>query len=407
MILKNNSAKSLTLTNPLYSSYRLSVQWSFHSLILAAVIFMAQIPTGPMAWAGGGPNRVYASSESPDLQPESPESAYTQDRNRMISAFSSPDDPGLNHLPTIDFCSEWNPEFSFNGHRCCRSLAATHGRKNRMSCFSRHKNGGFCEEVTAQERDYISKQEAGQGGDVLEMINHDLGHRDQAYCTANNGFLAYGRPLVPSDKNRVILRDPTRCTQFGTDSMVGMIEWLGRQVATEYPAPDYERTRLLVGDIAAPRGGCLSGRSGGGHLSHTNGEDADIGLLNVRKNGPSPAAFSNDFDPKTNWWMIKKILKNPYACVKVIFLDKRHIRKLSKVVWKDEDWPAYRRYLRHQKGHRNHMHVRIGDHPGPPGCTPGANPELEEDQVDSEVDEAGTIDAVGHSMSAPVLEEKN
>lgn len=323
----------------------------------------------------------------------------------MISAFSSPDDPALNHLPTIDFCSEWNPEFSFNGHRCCRSLATTHARKSRVSCYIRHKNGGFCDEVTAQQRDYITQQQSGQAADVLELINHDLGHRDQAFCTANNGFLAYGRPLVPSEKNRVVLRDSSRCTEFGTDSMVGMIEWLGRQVATEYAGADYSRTHLLIGDISAPRGGCLSGKSGAvGHLSHTNGEDADIGLLNVRKNGPSPAAFSNDFDAKANWWMIKQILKNPYACVKVIFLDKHHIKKLSKVVWKDEDWPAYRRYLRHQKGHRNHIHVRVGDHPGPPGCSPGANPELEEDLIDTDIDEAGTIDAVGHSMSAPSSE---
>lgn len=352
--------------------------------------------------AGSAANRVYASSDLPDLQPENPESSYTQDRGRMLSSFSSPDDPALNHLPTIDFCSEWNPEFSFNGHRCCRSLASTHGRKNRMSCFVHHRGGGFCHEVTAQQKEYISKAETGQSGDVLDMIAKELGHRDQAYCTANNGFLAYGRPLVPSDKNRIQFRDSSRCTQFGTDSMIGMVEWLGRQIAKEYPAPDYARTRLLVGDISAPRGGCLTGSSGYiGHLSHTNGEDADIGLLNVRKGGPSPAAFSNDLDPKTNWWMIKQVLKNPYACVKVIFIDKRHIKKISKIAYNDPDWPQYRRYLRHQKGHRNHMHVRVGDHPGPPGCYPGANPELEEDIIDSDTDEAGTIDSVGGSMSHP------
>jgi murein endopeptidase len=71
----------------------------------------------------------------------------------------------------------------------------------------------------------------------------------------------------------------------------------------------------------------------------------------------------------------------------VIFLDRRHIRKLAKVAAHDEEWRLYGRFLRHQKGHRNHMHVRIGSHPGAPGCSPGANPEMEEEADVEDFDE--------------------
>jgi len=348
------------------------------------------------------PNRVIASSQMPDFIPDSPESPYTHDRLRMISAFPSPDDPGLDHLPTIDFCSEWNPEFPFNGHRCCRSIASARGKKTRVSCYSKRPRGNYCDEMTDEQKEYIEALESPKPPfDVLDAITQDMGRKDQAYCTANNGFLAHGRPIVPSEKNRIQLRSPERCTRFGTDNMVGMLEWLGRQVASQYSAPEYSGVRLLIGDVAAPRGGCLAGPSGRrGHLSHTNGSDADIGLLTPQKNRRSPASFQNTLDAKANWWLIKQVMKNPYACVKVIFLDRRHIRKLAKVAAHDDDWRLYGRFLRHQKGHRNHMHVRIGTHPGAPGCSPGANPESEEEADIDDFDEVS--DQMAHPSSVSV-----
>ncbi len=109
---------------------------------------------------------------------------------------------------------------------------------------------------------------------------------------------------------------------------------------------------------------------------------------------PSPSAFHTDFDPKTNWPFIKKLMTNPYACVRVIFLDRRHIGKLAKFVRKnpdeEENWRKYGRFLRHMPAHRNHMHVRIGDGPGQPGCVADARPDLEEEEdTGGEAAEAG------------------
>jgi murein endopeptidase len=83
--------------------------------------------------------------------------------------------------------------------------------------------------------------------------------------------------------------------------------------------------------------------------------------------------------------MVKNIFKNPYACVRVIFLDRKLISKLRKAARDDDDWSKYGRFLRHVRGHKNHFHVRVGDHPGVPGCGPDAHPELE-DEEDSDVE---------------------
>jgi murein endopeptidase len=246
--------------------------------------------------------------------------------------------------------------------------------------------------MTDEQKEYIAQLKSAKPPfDPLDAITRDLGRKDQAYCTVNNGFLAHGRPIVPSEANHILLRTPERCTQFGSDNMIGMLEWLGRQVGSQFKGPEYSGLHLLIGYISAPRGGCLAGSSGRhGHLSHTNGSDVDVGLLTPLKNRRSPASFTTTFDAKANWWMIKQILKNPYACVKVMFLDRRLIRKLSKVASHDEEWHLYARFLRHQKGHRNHVHVRVGNHPGDPGCSPGADPSLEEEADVEELDEVSS-----------------
>jgi murein endopeptidase len=190
------------------------------------------------------------------------------------------------------------------------------------------------------------------------------------------------------------VRAPARCTHYGTDPMVGMLEWVGRQVDRKYEGEEqFSKLRLLIGDISAPRGGCLLGRGGRlGHASHTSGQDADIGFLTPIADRASPEHFHKDFDVKANWYLIKQIFQNPFACVKVIFLDKRLIRKLAKSVGREPEWAHYGRFLRHVRGHNNHMHVRVGGGPGIPGCVLGAHPELEEGdepQSDSESDAEG------------------
>ncbi|HLD99573.1 MAG TPA: penicillin-insensitive murein endopeptidase [Bdellovibrionota bacterium] len=286
--------------------------------------------------------------------------------------------------PTLDFCAEWNPEFPYNGHHCCGTPKFKRRRRVDRCSWQRRKTS-YCGEMTTEQREYADNVASGKLNDVLAYISDQvLRGEEQSYCSVNNGFLARGRKIVPTSSNRIRLRAPFRCVDFGTDAMIGMLEWVGRQVGGQYSAPEYAGVRLIVGDISAPKGGCLPGRVGRrGHASHTTGQDVDLGFLMTRPYKDSIVSFHRQFDPVANWWLAKQLFKNPYACVKVAFLDRSHIRKLAKVARGDPDWEKFGRFIRHVKSHRNHWHVRIGEGPGQPGCTNDAHPELEtEDEAE-------------------------
>jgi murein endopeptidase len=293
-----------------------------------------------------------------------------------------PDMPVSEFLDSLDggndvgFCAEWNPDFGYKGLHCCpKAPMARRGR--RAACAPHRKKVTYCDELTEEQRRNRDLVSNGQAGDLLERIATDLARsREQSFCSVSNGFLAWGREVLPSPVNRIQVRAPHRCVSFGTDGMVGMLEWVGRKVNEEYSKPEFSKTHLLIGDISAPRGGCLSGRGGRrGHASHTSGQDVDLGFLVAKPNRASPDNLSKDFDPRTNWWLIKQVFSNPYACVKVVFLDKRLIAKLAKVASDDPEWKRLRSHIHHVKGHRNHFHIRVGTQPGHPGCPVDQTPE--------------------------------
>jgi len=295
----------------------------------------------------------------------------------------------------LGFCADWNPDFPYNGHHCCSKVARTRsrrrGRLGAKICPAERFKPSFCDELTAEQELYEKDVSSGRIPDVLHLITEEMGRAgDQSHCSPNNGFLYSGRAIVPTSANRIQLRAPDRCSNFGNDVMVGMIEWLGRQVAKRFAEPPFEKTHLIVGDVSSPHGGCLAGvTSRKGHASHTTGQDADIGFLTPLKEHDSPVQFHKSFDAASNWWMIKEVLKNPYACVKVIFLDKHLIKKLAKQASKEgeaAEWQKYWRFIRHMPGHTNHIHVRGGKFPGQPGCVADAKPELEEEDDNGNID---------------------
>lgn len=306
-------------------------------------------------------------------------------------------EPGL----TLAFCAEWDPEFAFRGHQCCKApmRRSISRRGNRNRCAPARAKASYCDEMTPEQRRYSDLVHSGQGHDVLQLIEQDLaqtsqaalGSPKQAFCSVNQGFLAWGRRLIPTEINRIRIRAPQRCVDFGTDPMVAMLEWVGRQIDRKYPRSEYPGVHLLVGDLSAPRGGCLTGRSGRrAHSSHTSGQDADLGFLSAQPGRTSPEFFSRAFDAEANWWLLKQIFGNPYACIKVVFLDRRLIRKVAKVAASDPLWSSYKRFVRHVPRHGNHFHVRVGEFPKKPGDKPGcqSDPELEvlEEEYDSEAE---------------------
>lgn len=324
-----------------------------------------------------------------------PASAQLVDPTRMPASAASPPleaflgglDPGL--------CADWNPEYGYRGYRCCyKAQRAT--RRNRVYCAPERRRATYCEEMTPEQKVYSDAGDAGQLGDVLEMINRENTLRaKQAYCSVNSGFLAFGRRLIPSETNRITIRNRQRCIDFGTDPMIGMLEWAGRQLAKKYSDADQQDVRMMVGDISAPRGGCLVGRSGRkGHASHTSGQDADVGFVVERPDRRQSGSFSTKFDAAPTWWLMKQIFNNPYVCVKVMFLDRKLIGKLRHVVGNDPEWARLGKFIRHVKYHKNHFHVRVGDGPGSPGCR---EPEIPDDELEEEGDEG--VEAASGAVS--------
>lgn len=307
--------------------------------------------------------------------------------------------------PSLQFCQQWSPDFRFNGGKCCGKLPLGRQKKRGRYSFRGVKN--YCEEVSQEQSKYAQSASEGKLGDILNLLTREIGTRgDQAYCTVNNGFLVHGRPIVPTPRNRIIIRSPERCLNFGTDAMAAMMEWVGREVGKAFSSAYYAGVKLVLGDVSGPKGGSLIGRSGRrGHASHTTGQDADIGFLSVKRGKDSPVQFVRDFDPANNWWLIKKVFKNPFACTKVIFLDRKHIKALARYAKNDEDWSRYQRFIRHMPGHKNHFHVRVGPGPGQPGCGPGARPELETEEdfdMSDDPDDSEILDQLKASQSVNV-----
>ena len=293
----------------------------------------------------------------------------------------------------LDVCEEWNPEFVGNGMRCC-TPTRTGGRKARnfARCDAHRNRANYCSEITDEQKEYVDAVNNGKIGDLLAFLSSQVQHRPlQSYCNVNTGFLVRGRPIVETSDNILKIRSPQRCTNYGTEPMVAMLEYLGRQIKKEFYG-DYPGIRFLIGDVSAPRGGCLASSGGRrGHKSHSIGQDADIGFVTPIKNHPSPETLHKNFQPKPNYWFIKQLFHNPYACIKVVFLDHRLIAKLAKASDGDPEWLTLRKYIRHIRGHNNHFHVRIGDGPGPAGCAANSNPDdelkmMEGDGGDSDAD---------------------
>ncbi len=281
-----------------------------------------------------------------------------------------PDEPASDFLPATEngpdhgFCSRWDPEYGHLGKACCSKTLKVAQRKL-PRCAPYRAKWSFCDEMTEGQRDFVSAIDSGRARNWWEKRGASS---SQAFCSVSAGFLVNGRPLVGTHDNRILIRNPMRCTNFGTDGLVAALEWLGREVAHEYSSPAKAGVHLNVADLSAPRGGCIWGRRGRGHASHTTGQDVDIGFLNTRVGSVAENAFTTHFDPEANWWLIKKLFSNPHVCVKSVFLDKRLIRKLARSALGDEYWSKVAHRIQHVKGHRSHLHIRVGHQPGEPGC---------------------------------------
>ncbi len=133
-------------------------------------------------------------------------------------------------------------------------------------------------------------------------------------------------------------------------------------------------TEVMIGDISLPAGGPISP-----HVSHQSGRDIDIRLLLVdgldRKTVPVDAS-SVDWD--ATWTMVHSFLET--GAVKVLFLDFHRQKLLHEAALRAGVHPTVARrwfqwpqaggpgLIRHEAGHRAHVHLRLRCGHAEPSC---------------------------------------
>lgn len=205
--------------------------------------------------------------------------------------------------------------------------------------------------------------------------------------TPSGGVLTEATELPVSGDGFRRLRPRAR-TYFGTDALVRTLAWSAPRARVRESDPP-----LLVGDIAGPRGGRLSG-----HHSHRTGRDVDLlffyvtpagapieapGFLKIGADGMAKTedgAFVR-LDVPRCWALVKALLSSPHAEVAWLFVASHveallveHARALG-----EPDWLVWRaENVLHQPGdsapHDDHFHLRIGcsDDEAVAGCVSGA-----------------------------------
>ncbi|HTM22806.1 MAG TPA: penicillin-insensitive murein endopeptidase [Kofleriaceae bacterium] len=165
----------------------------------------------------------------------------------------------------------------------------------------------------------------------------------------------------------------TRGNHFGTDEMIQLIVWTGRQLDVQEPG-------LAVGiaDLS-PRGGGPSQW----HRSHQTGRDCDI-MFFAREAGGGPirltemvrfddagrAVLSDGrqvlFDVRRNWLLVRTLLENPVARIQFLFISdglKQLLLDHAEQIGEPESLIEYAGWVLGQPmgalPHDDHLHLRI------------------------------------------------
>ncbi|ACY17284.1 penicillin-insensitive murein endopeptidase [Haliangium ochraceum] len=208
-----------------------------------------------------------------------------------------------------------------------------------------------------------------------------------SYGPSNGGKLI--RPaLLPERGEGFVVpeRWATRGLRYGTDELVSLVVYAGREMARLSPGAE-----LAVADLSLLRGGPSAW-----HHSHQTGRDVDL-LFFVRESDGSPrvmrnmAGFDDDgvarvpsgrwddgrtpedesirelrFDAERNWLLVRTLVENPIAPVQFLFISdplKQLLIDHARALGEPEALIQRASYLLHQPGdslpHNDHIHVRI------------------------------------------------
>lgn len=204
----------------------------------------------------------------------------------------------------------------------------------------------------------------------LRVFEHDDERPTRSIGAPNKGRLQHGLPM-PEGRYWELRERRTR-TYGATNAigaMVAAFTSYGEQFGGAAPP-------VSVGEISGPRGGRANP-----HSSHRSGRDVDLGyvLLPGTEREQWRQASAETFDVEKNWALIKALVAT--GEVQTIFISSKLQRLLQPVALADIGEEALGRYfwrpgggaeqdpiLRHEDGHRDHMHVRFRCESGNTRC---------------------------------------
>ncbi len=198
-----------------------------------------------------------------------------------------------------------------------------------------------------------------QTGERYLVFRENPAEPTKSIGAPNRGRLANGLPLPEGEYWEF---RPSRRRSYGTpitiESLVSAFEAYGEA----YPDAD----PIRIGEISAKTGGRAHP-----HKSHRTGRDVDIGY--VLRDPPEEGwrhATAKDFDVARNWTFIKALaatgqVQQIFVSSSLIELLRKHAAKemtdeeMAQFFWMKDGGPQQTPLLKHQNGHRDHMHVRF------------------------------------------------
>lgn len=204
----------------------------------------------------------------------------------------------------------------------------------------------------------------------LRVFAHDDERPTRSIGAPNKGRLQHGLPM-PEGRYWELRERRTR-TYGATNAIRAMIAAFTRY-GEQY---DGAAPPVSVGEISGPHGGRANP-----HSSHRSGRDVDLGyvLLPGTEGEQWKRASPENFDVEKNWALIKALVAT--GEVQKIFVSSKLQRMLEPVAKADIGEAELGRYfwrpgggaeqdpiLRHEDGHRDHMHVRFRCEAGNTRC---------------------------------------
>lgn len=194
-----------------------------------------------------------------------------------------------------------------------------------------------------------------------------------SWARTNGGKLLRPVELPASGDGYVIPeRWAKRGLNYGTDEMVSLVVYMGRELKRAYP-----EALMGVADISFPNGGPSDW-----HSSHQVGRDVDLLMFATTMDGkplnPTEMRYYNEFgetymagakqrfDVARTWHMVRVALTNPIARVQYMFIFdplKQMLLDYAQRIGEPAALIQHASYVLHQPGdsarHNDHIHLRI------------------------------------------------